>query len=81
MKESSSWWQDSDVGELFSAWLKRYWPQGSDGRKSSQDEKLLHVLSWKPMAQFFKYFGMLFGCFYYYYKCSLTLSNAIRCEM
>ena len=54
---SSSDWQTSGVGKLFALLLKRCWPKGSDGKEPSQDEILQHILSWKPMAQYFKYFG------------------------
>ena len=50
-------WQASGVSRLFGLMLKKYWPEGSDGREPSQDEILRHVFSWKPMAQYFEYFA------------------------
>lgn len=52
-------WQASGVSRLFGLSLKRYWPVGSGVREPSQDEILRHILSWKPMAQYFEYFGKL----------------------
>lgn len=52
-------WQASGVSRLFGLMLKRYWPEGRDGRKPSEDEILRHVFSWKPMAQYFEHFGKL----------------------
>jgi len=57
--DSSNHWQSFGVGKLFSLLLMRCWPQGSDGKEPSKNETLLHILSWKPMAQYFKYFGTL----------------------
>ena len=53
--------QASGVGRLFSLFLKSCWPEGGDGKEISQDKKLQHILSWKPMAQYFNYFGKLNG--------------------
>lgn len=53
--------QASGVGRLFSRLLKRFWPEGRDGEEISQDKKLQHILAWKPMAQYFNYFGALSG--------------------
>lgn len=53
--------QASGVGRLFSLFLKSCWPGGGDGKEISQDKKLQHILSWKPMAQFFNYFGEISG--------------------
>lgn len=53
--------QASGVGRLFSRLLKRCWPEEGDGKEISQDKKLQHILSWKPMAQYFNYFGALSG--------------------
>lgn len=57
--ESSTRLQNSGVGKLFALLLKRCWPKDSDGKEASQMETLQHILSWKPMAQYFKNFGML----------------------
>ena len=51
--------QASGVGRLFSLLLQRCWPGEEHGQEISQDKKLKHILSWKPMAQFFNYFGAL----------------------
>lgn len=51
--------QASGVGRLFSLFLKSCWPEEGDGKEISQDKKLQHVLSWKPMAQYLNYFGAL----------------------
>ena len=53
--------QSSGVGRLFSLLLKSCWPERGDGKEISQDKKLQHILSWKPMAQYFKCFGALGG--------------------
>lgn len=53
--------QASGVSRLFFRFLKRCWPEGDDGKEISQDKKLQHILSWKPMAQYFNYFGELSG--------------------
>ena len=53
--------QASGVGRLFSLFLKSCWPEGGHGKETSQDKKLQHILSWKPMAQFFNYFGEFSG--------------------
>ena len=55
--ESSNNWQDTGVGELFGLFLKRHWP--SNGEELFQEEILKHVLLWKPMAQYFRYFGRI----------------------
>ena len=49
--------QTSGVGTLFALLLKRCWPDGRDRKEVSQDKKLQHILSWKPMAHYFKFFG------------------------
>lgn len=51
--------QASGVGRLFSLLLKRCWPEEGHGKEISQDKKLQHILSWKPMASYFNYFGAL----------------------
>ena len=51
----------SGVGRLFFLFLKRCWPEGGDGNEISDDKKLQHILSWKPMAQYFNYLGKLSG--------------------
>ena len=53
--------QASGVGRLFSLFLKSSWPEGGDGKEISQNKTLQHILSWKPMSQFFNYFGEFFG--------------------
>ena len=53
--------QASGVGRLFSLFLKSCWPEGGGGKEISQDKTPQHILSWKPMAQFFNYFGEFFG--------------------
>ena len=45
------------VGTLFALLLKRCWPEERDGKEVSQDKKLQHILSWKPMSQYFKFFS------------------------
>lgn len=53
--------QASGVGRLFSLFLQSCWPEGGDGKEISEDKKLQHILSWKPMAQYFNYLGKLSG--------------------
>lgn len=53
--------QASGVGRLFSLFLKSCWPNEGDGKEISQDKKLQHILSWKPMAQYLNYYGALSG--------------------
>ena len=53
--------QASGVGRLFSLFLKSRWPEEGGGKEISPDKKLQHILSWKPMAQYFNYFGELNG--------------------
>ncbi|XP_022797655.1 E3 ubiquitin-protein ligase rnf213-alpha-like isoform X3 [Stylophora pistillata] len=49
--------QSPEVGGLFSLLLKTCWPEDSTEKELSQDKKLEHILTWKPMAQYFKHFG------------------------
>ena len=51
--------QASGIGRLFSLFLKSCWPEGGDENEISEDKKLQHILSWKPMVQYFNYLGKL----------------------
>lgn len=53
-------WQASGVSKLFALLLKRCWPKGSGDKGPSQEDMLEHILSWKPMAKYFEYFGELY---------------------
>ena len=59
--------QASGVSRLFSLLLKRCWPEEEHGKEISQDKKLQHILSWKPMAQFFNYFGALCEVYVFFF--------------
>lgn len=49
--------QSTEVVELFSLLLETCWPTDTNERDLSQDKVLEHILTWKPMAQYFKHFG------------------------
>ena len=60
--------QASGVGRLFSLFLKSCWPERGDGNEICEDKRLQHILSWKPMAQYFNYLGKLSGIGIIFFK-------------